>query len=370
MKGLREGLHLEYIGAMASDAYGSHRVISPAGALPQAAERLDADPARRELDEIHIAVETLNVDSASMRQIEEEQEHDAGRVAARILEIVGERGKMQNPVTGSGGMLLGRVSWIGAGAAAAAARQGVAVGDRVATLVSLTLTPLWLEKITRVSLETHQVDCVGNAVIFTSGCLAKLPDDLPERLALGALDVAGAAPQVLRLASPGDAVLILGAGGKSGLLCAAAARRRVGPEGVVVGVETYAPAAAAARGLGHCDAVVEADATDPLALFHAATSLAPGRIDLRGRGGFDLVVSCVNVAGAEMAAILCTRQRGRIYFFSMATSFARAALGAEGITKDVDMYVGNGYCEGHAAATLDLLRGEPALRAELERRFS
>jgi L-erythro-3,5-diaminohexanoate dehydrogenase len=70
-----------------------------------------------------------------------------------------------------------------------------------------------------------------------------------------------------------------------------------------------------------------------------------------------------------MGAIQCVLHRGLVYFFTMATSFSRAALGAEGVSKDVDMLVGNGYCEGHAEATLDLLRAEPALRAELERRF-
>jgi L-erythro-3,5-diaminohexanoate dehydrogenase len=113
---------------------------------------------------------------------------------------------------------------------------------------------------------------------------------------------------------------------------------------------------------------VAADATDPVRLWREVAAAAPERV--RDAGGFDLVVSCVNAAGAEMAAILATRQRGRIYFFSMATSFSRAALGAEGVTKDVDMYVGNGYCEGHAASTLELIRAEPALRDELARRLA
>jgi L-erythro-3,5-diaminohexanoate dehydrogenase len=351
---------------MRSDPLGTHRVLAPTGALPQAADRLDNDTDKRFDDEIHVAVETLNVDSASFREIEDSGGRDG--VAARVTEIVAARGKLQNPVTGSGGMLLGRVEWIGPGAAGMAERCGVSVGDRVGTLVSLTLTPLRIDRIERVRHETHQIDCAGKAIIFTSGCLAPLPRDLPERLALGALDVAGAAPQVARLAAPGEAVLILGVGGKSGLLCAAAARRRVGDAGVVVGVESVPAAAEAAQRLGACDAIVAADATDPVGVLHSVLEAAPSRV--RAGGGFDLVVSCVNVAGAEMAAILAARQRGRIYFFSMATSFARAALGAEGVTKDVDMFVGNGYCERHAEQTLALIREHAALREELIRRFA
>ena len=83
----------------------------------------------------------------------------------------------------------------------------------------------------------------------------------------------------------------------------------------------------------------------------------------------DVTLSCVNVAEAEMGAILVTRDRGVVYFFAMSTSFTRAALGAEGVGKDVDLFIGNGYAEGHAEHTLAMLRDAPALRALFERRY-
>jgi L-erythro-3,5-diaminohexanoate dehydrogenase len=76
----------------------------------------------------------------------------------------------------------------------------------------------------------------------------------------------------------------------------------------------------------------------------------------------DLTINCVSVSGTELASILITRDRGLVYFFSMATSFTTAALGAEGVGKDVDMMIGNGYARGHAQLALDLLRTEPPLR--------
>ena len=54
-----------------------------------------------------------------------------------MLEIVATRGKMQNPVTGSGGMLTGVVAEAGP-----ESPLGLEPGDRIATLVSLSLTPL------------------------------------------------------------------------------------------------------------------------------------------------------------------------------------------------------------------------------------
>ena len=335
---------------MATDVtLGIVRVVEPRGALPQAALRLDPQTEKVGEGELVIDVDVLNVDSASFRQIEE----SAPDVGARVAEIVRERGKLHNPVTGSGGMLLGRVSK--KSSPAALARFRVAAGDRVATLVSLTLTPLALRRIVRVVKEAHQVEVEGEAVLFPSGMLARMPQDIPERTALAALDVAGAAPQVDRMVrAGGEKVLILGCGGKSGLLCSAAARRAGGK---VTGVEGVESAAAAARRLGACERVLVADARDPVAVLAAAGE------------GYDLVVSCVNVDGAEMSAILCVRQGGIIYFFSMATSFTRAALGAEGVSRDVSMLIGNGYCPGHADATLNLLRNESELRKIFEERY-
>src|ERR1051326_5599394 len=115
---------------------GLHRVVEPAGVLPQAATKLDNSPEIGP-DEVRIAVERLNLDAASFRQLATKHGGDGDAVRAEVLSIIGARGKMQNPVTGSGGMLIGTVDAVGP-----ASPLGLAVGDRVATLVALTLTPL------------------------------------------------------------------------------------------------------------------------------------------------------------------------------------------------------------------------------------
>ncbi len=308
-----------------------------------------------------LAVETLNVDAASFRQMEESAkvgETVEGAVEAAVLETVRTRGKQHNPVTGSGGMLLGRVLQL------APSRNGdlVRMGDRVATLVSLSLTPLRIDRVKAVRRASAQLDVEGEAVLFASGAYAKLPPDLPERLALAVLDVAGAAPQVARLVRPGSSVMVLGAGGKSGILCCAEARRSGGPRSAVVGLESHPPFAEELRGLGLCSHVVAADARDPVAVRRAAMAANGGR-------EFDVTFSCVNVEGAEMGAILSTRDRGTAYFFAMSTSFTRAALGAEGVGKDIDLMIGNGYAHGHAEHSLAMLRDMPEIRAVFERRY-
>ena len=348
------------------DAYGTHRGLVPPSALPQQAWRIDNDFSRLFEGEALVAVETLNIDAASFAHMEE-----AGRkvgagdadaiereVAHIIVRTVADRGKQHNPVTDSGGMLLGRVVRVAAGR-----NDALRAGTRIASLVSLSLTPLRLDRVRAVRTASAQVDVDGEAVLFASGAWATLPPDLPERVALAALDVAGAAAQVARLVTPGSVVVILGAGGKSGVLCVAEARRRGGAAACVVGVEANEQAADELRSLGRCDAVVTADARDAIGVRRAVLHATSGR-------EADLTLSCVNVPGAEMAAILVTRARGVVYFFAMSTSFARAALGAEGVGKDVDLLIGNGYALGHAEHTLGLLRGMPDVLALFERRYA
>src|SRR6185503_13958369 len=128
---------------MIGDPFGCHRVLEPPGALPQQAFRLDNDAARHFESEIHVAVEMLNIDAASFRQLEKASGGQNEGIAELVRHTVETRGKQHNPVTQSGGMLLGRVTWVGG----MAAQRGFAVGERVATLASLSLTPLALKQV-------------------------------------------------------------------------------------------------------------------------------------------------------------------------------------------------------------------------------
>lgn len=339
---------------------GSHRVLEPAGVLPQAAWKLDATPVAHS-NEILCDVEALNIDSASFRQIAEACGGDAARVAEHVLTLVAERGKHHNPVTGSGGMFIGRVREIGA---ALAEMTDVRPGDRIASLVSLTLTPLRIEAIDRIDMATGRIWIRGTAILFASGVFARLPDDIPDDVALAVLDVAGAPAQVRRLVHIGQTVAVIGADGKSGMLACAQARERAGSEGRVVGIVPDRTTAGSRFLLeqGYVDALVEADARDALAVLAAIPEALPHLADV--------TINCVNVAGTELTSILLTREDGTVYFFSMSTSFTAAALGAEGLGKDVTMIVGNGYAKGHAEIALATLRERPALMKYFVERYS
>ncbi len=332
--------------------YGTHRVITPAGVLPQPALKIDNTMEIYD-NEILIDVQALNGESASFTQIEEEAGHDVEKIKAKILEIVGERGKMQNPVTGSGGMLIGKIAKIGA---ALEGKTDLKVGDKISTLVSLSLTPLKIEEIIDIKPDIDRVEIKGQAILFESGLYAKLPEDMEETLALAALDVAGAPAQVAKLVRPGQSVLLLGAAGKSGMLCCYEAVKRVGPTGNVIGLVRNEEEAARLRRLNLNMKIVIGDATKAIDVMNLALANNNGE-------EVDVSINIVNVQNTEMSTILPVKDDGIVYFFSMATAFTKAALGAEGVGKDVTMIVGNGYTKGHAEITLQELRENETLRA-------
>jgi L-erythro-3,5-diaminohexanoate dehydrogenase len=339
---------------------GLHRVLEPAGVLPQAAKKLDASP---ELwpDEIRISVERLNLDAASYRQLAEAHHHDGEAVKQAVLGIIAERGKMQNPVTGSGGMLVGVVDEVGP-----ESPLGVQEGDRVATLVSLTLTPLRItDGLKNWDGRSEQVPAEGHAILFARSIVAKLPDDLKPELSLAVMDVCGAPALTARVVAQyvdkgtKPVVSVIGGAGKSGSLSLAAARRAGAAKTIgIVPVEAEKTRLEAA---GIADQVALADARDPVALAQAVEAAG---------GPADITVVCVDVPGCEHGAVLSTAAGGTVIFFSMATSFSAAALGAEGLAADVTMLVGNGYVPGHAEYAMELLRSERGVRELFEGRLA
>lgn len=338
--------------------YGTHRVIEPKGVLTQAAWKIDNDMSKRYSNEIICDVISLNIDSASFTQISEACGGDEKKIGEMILGIVAERGKQQNPVTGSGGMFIGKVAYIGEDLA----DRDLKVGDKIASLVSLSLTPLKIDKILAIHKDIDRVDIVGQAVLFESGIYAKLPDDMSEPLALAALDVAGAPAQARKLPKEGDSVLILGANGKSGVLCGYEAMKKVGKNGNVVGVVRNPAQVPGLMELGVYHKVIVADATKPIDVLEASLEANEGK-------EYDISICCVNIESCEMSAILPVRDDGLVYFFSMATSFTKAALGAEGVGKDVTMIVGNGYTKDHAEITLNVLRENEKLRKLFDEKY-
>ena len=112
--------------------------------------------------------------------------------------------------------------------------------------------------------------------------------------------------------------------------------------------------------MGLATDVIVADATEVMDVYHKV-------IAITGERGCDVTINNVNVPATEMTSILITKGQGFVYFFSMATSFTKAALGAEGVGKDINLIVGNGYAKGHADLTLNIIRESKPIRELFEK---
>ncbi len=331
--------------------FGTHRVLEPVGTLPQPAQKIDNTMEIYD-NEILIDVQTLNIDSASFTQIKGQANGDVEAIKKIMTEIVETRGKHHNPVTGSGGMLVGTINEIGP---ALEGKTDLKVGDKIATLVSLSLTPLKINEIKEVRIDIDQVDVDAQAILFESGIYAVLPADLPQNLALSVLDVAGAPAQTQKLVKKGDKVLVIGGAGKSGMLCLYEAKRIDGPTGQVICLAHSAKSGEKVKELGLADDIIIVDATKPVEVYEKVKEITNGEMA-------DVTINCVNVPNTEMGCILSTKDTGVIYFFSMATSFTAAALGAEGVGMDTHMIIGNGYAKDHANIALQIIRDSETIR--------
>ncbi|MNR92310.1 L-erythro-3,5-diaminohexanoate dehydrogenase [compost metagenome] len=306
--------------------------------------------------EIRLAVDRLNLDATSFRDLWERHEGDTEKLGAEVLAIVAERGKMHNPRTGSGGVMQGRISEIGS------LRHGEAdLGEPVVTLVSNTIVPLSLRAVTAVDPKTHQLEVLGEAILSPAARFARIPSDLPEALALSVFDVCGVVPQTRRLAVPGGKVLVIGAAGKAGLLATYAAADAVGAQGRVIALVPTAHELAELEGMPPWVVPCLADATHAAALNRAVLEASHGAL-------MDAVIDCASVRGTEVGAVSCCREGGTVFFFNMATSFQAAALGAEVIGRDVNLGIGFGLLPNAAEEGIALVRAHATLRRRLEAR--
>lgn len=330
------------------DALGGKRVLEPPGALPQAALKLDATPPLQPF-ELEIDVDTLCLDSTSFRQLVESNDRDPARTGDAIMRVVADRGKMHNPVTGSGGVLAGSVRAVGE-----RYPDPPPVGLRIVTLTSLTTTPLRVDAVGALDVSSPHVPVTATAFLPQGLPWTACPQDMPLDAALAAFDVCNAASQTRSLID-GDTstVLVLG-GGHAGLVALAAARDSVPSGGRVILMDASERICRRATELDLCDVAIQVDLRD------AVESLR--RLEQAGAPRADLTVVVVNSPDCEAAAILLTADHGTVLFFSMATSFTKAALGSDGLCSPARMLVGSGYAPDRGAYALELIGRDDRLQ--------
>lgn len=305
--------------------YGFHRVISPLGVVPQAAWKVNNDISNKlHPTEKIIDVKILNLDSTSMKQIREKYKD----VARRVKNIVKIRGKMHNPVTNSGGVMLAQYD-----------------GETIVPWVSLSAISLSIEKIHGV--HGQQIDIDGKAVLFESYKYTVIPKDMDWRLAVTALDIASLAVQIRRIAQRNklEKVLVIGCGNAG--ITSMATIKKYSPGTNIYGIDVDDKNFSKIKkfftnNLGKIDAV------DSQTVYNFCHDC-------------DLVVNCVNVSHTEASSVIATKDYGKTVFFSMATQFDRASLATDATGKDVEMIVASGIAIDEDKEIFSLLQQYPDL---------
>ncbi len=143
-------------------------------------------------------------------------------------------------------------------------------------------------------------------------------------------------------------------GGHAGLVALAAARDSLQAGATIVLMDSSERICRRARDLELCDVAICVDLRDAVQSFR--------RLEEADTSRADLTVVVVNSADCEAAAILLTAHEGTVLFFSMATSFTKAALGSDGLSSPARMLVGSGYAPDRGAYALELIGRDQRLQ--------
>ena len=329
---------------------GIGRSLEPANSILQPAWKVDNDMTLRP-GEILISVKIININLTSFNEIGDETEFDEMLFRKRIMDIIAQRGKLHNPITGTGGMLFGRVLKMDAQYRNI---YDLKPGDDIISLTSLTVTPIRLDKILSVDFKNAQLIVEGQCILFSDSPIIKAPTDLPLKTATSALDEAGAPMRAYSIIQPGDRVLIIGASGKSGALVSYAAHKKLQGSGSIVGLVLHSSHRDRLRACPFFEEVIVTDAAD-------ISQVCRSSLSEQYADSFDVVINCVNKPGTELITLITAKKQGTVFFATLGSDYKLAALTAESIGKEVSMIPYTGFMENHAAFTLSLLREYPAL---------
>ncbi|MDD5832880.1 MAG: sigma 54-interacting transcriptional regulator [Clostridiales bacterium] len=342
--------------------YGPYRTVKPEGTLPNLAWKLDNSlPIRA--DEMLIDVRVINVNAASFGQIAVECGNDPLQIARKITSIVSLRGKLHNPITGTGGTLMGIVEEIGP----EHPQYGkVKKGDAICTLASTSMTPLAIDSIQKVNMNTRQIAARGHAILFRDSIFAKVPEGWNPNIFLAIVGEAGSCCESAVHCSTGSTVVLLGASEKVGIMSMFSIREKLGSSGRLIAVTRKAEQYEALKALGVTDQIIVSDFRKPL----SALKEIRDRLKDSGIEEVDYTVDCSNTPGHEMLGILLTKECGTVYFANPAVNYSEASLGAEGIGKEIDIFFYRGYLKGHVDYCIKLTEKNPVILKWFSKRYS
>lgn len=325
--------------------YGADRSIEPRDVLPTTAWKVDNRPVV-ERHEMRVRLRRMMIEPTSFKQISAESGGDPDRIRHRIMDIVNKRGKMHNPITGTGGVLYGVVDEIGP---EYENKSGLQKGDKVMCNSSLASIPLAIESIGGIDTAFGLVDVAGSAIIFSRAPVVKKPEGIPANLLMYLSNESGTLYNVSKAAKGKKDFLIVGDHIIANLIFGRAIRKAAGEEARIVclvdkGGEGKFRGSRIPKLLSETfDEIHSVEIHKPTACI--------AELDLDN--SFDLAVNCADIPGGETINVVATRNGGMVVFANIINRYGEALYMTEAISRDIDVRVADGYLEKYADFDLE-----------------
>ena len=328
--------------------YGIKRVLEPKNVLPTSAWKLDNG---RNIypDELRVSIKRIHLEGTGFKQICTESNDDEKKIKKNIIDMVIRRGKLHNPVTDTGGLVMGTVEEIGSGYDNV---QGLKEGDLVICNASAASLPMYIEEITSINRAFNQVEAKGYVIVHSMIPVVKAPEDLPLDMLMFAFDQSGTLFRLRSLVGAKKRFLVVGNSMLTNLLYGYVIRKTA-PEGseITCLLDKRTNTRLAGRGIDSLISKVfnEVNFLDILKPIECLKKL-------NAESFFDLSINCAEIPGAETINILATKPGGTVLFANLINNLNIALYITESISKSLDVRGAEGYLEGYDDFDVEVVR--------------
>lgn len=329
-----------------SMTYGIKRVLEPQHVLPTSAWRLDNS---RNIypDELRVSIKRIHLEG--FKQICTEVNDNEKKIKQQIIDIVIRRGKLHNPVTDTGGLVMGVIEEIGS---EYHNLQGLKVGDKIICNVSVASVPMYIEDITSLNKAFNQVEATGYAIVHDLIPLVKIPEDLPLDLMMFTFDQSGTLYRLHQLIGDSKKFLVVGNSMLTNLLYGYVIRREAGPDAEIVCLfDKRTSMRMVGKGI---DELIEKVFNE----VHFINILRPMECmrQLNAESLFDFSINCAEIPGAETINILATKPEGTVLFANLINNLNIALYITESMSKPLCVRCAEGYLKEYDIFDMEIVR--------------
>ncbi|MDD6882041.1 MAG: sigma 54-interacting transcriptional regulator [Firmicutes bacterium] len=328
--------------------YGKRRVLEPQHVLPTSAWKLDNN---RNIypDELRVSIKRIHLEGTGFKQICTESNNDDKRIKQNIIDIIIRRGKLHNPISDTGGLVMGVVEEIGKDYDN---QKGLKVGDLVICNASAASMPMYIEDIISVDKAFHQVEAKGYVIVHNLIPVVKAPEDMPHDILMFAFDQSGTPFRLKSLIGDKKKFLIVGDSMITNLLYGYVIRRELGVDCVIKCLlDKRSNTIIAGKGIDDLISEVfdEVSFLDILKPVECMEKIGEESL-------YDLSVNCAEIPGAETINILATKPGGTVLFANLINNLNIALYITESLSKSLDVRGAEGYLEGYNEFDVELVK--------------